>query len=95
MDNENNSIVLTDENGEEREFEVIATLEVEGNEYAILLPLDEETDEALVFKIIEENGEEVLQYVDNDEEIDMVADAYETLMGLDDEDEEDEWDDEE
>ncbi|MCT4565377.1 MAG: DUF1292 domain-containing protein [Maledivibacter sp.] len=77
---ERNIISLMDENNKETEFEVIATLEINETEYAILLPLDEETDEALVFKIARENGEEILEYVDNDEEINMVAEAYDELL---------------
>lgn len=74
-----NMITLLDENNEEKEFQVVATLEINETEYAILLPLDEDTNEGLVFKIIEENGEEVLEYVESDKEIDMVAKAYEEL----------------
>lgn len=73
-------ITLLDENNEEKEFQVVATLEINETEYAILLPLDEDTNEGLVFKIIEENGEEVLEYVESDKEIDMVAKAYEELV---------------
>lgn len=75
-----NMITLLDENNEEKEFQVVATLEINETEYAILLPLDEDTNEGLVFKIIEENGEEVLEYVESDKEIDMVAKAYEELV---------------
>lgn len=84
MENDN-IITLLDEEGEEKDFEVIATLEVDGNEYAILLPLDEDTEEGVVFKIIKENGEEILEYVEDDEEFNMVADAYEAIMNEEDE----------
>lgn len=77
---EKNIITLMDENNKETEFEVVVTLELNDTEYAILLPLDEDTDEGLVFKIVKEDGEEILQYVDNDKEIDMVAEAYEELL---------------
>lgn len=77
--NKDNIITLLDENNKETEFEVIVTLEINETEYAILLPLDEETDEGLVFKVTEENGTEVLSYVEDEKEIDMVAEAYEDL----------------
>lgn len=78
---ERNIIALTDENGVENEFEVLATLEIDETEYAILLPLDEEEgDEALVFKIVREDGEEILEYVEDDEEIELVAQAYDELL---------------
>ena len=75
-----NVITLLDENNKETEFEVIVTLEINESEYAILLPLDEATDEGLVFKVTEENGQEVLSYVEDEKEIDMVAQAYEELL---------------
>ncbi len=75
-----NIVTLLDENNKETEFEVIVTLEINESEYAILLPLDEDTDEGLVFKVTEENGEEVLSYVEDEKEIDMVAQAYEELL---------------
>ena len=34
-------ITLTDENGEETEFEVIASLEIDGNVYYALMPVDD------------------------------------------------------
>lgn len=74
------TIALIDEEGNEKEFEIIATLEVKDNEYAILLPLDEDTDEGVVFKIVEEDGEEVLEYVEDDDEFNMVAEAYEAII---------------
>ncbi len=76
-----NTITLVDEKNMETEFEVVVTLAINDTEYTILLPLDVETDEGLVFRIEKEDGEEILRYVDNDQEIDMVAEAYEELLG--------------
>lgn len=73
-------ISLQDENGEDQEFEIIATLEINEDEYAVLLPLDG-SDEAVIFKVVEEiDGESVLEYVNDDDEFDMVAKAYEELV---------------
>lgn len=73
-------ISLVDENGEEQEFEIIATLELNEDEYAVLLPMDG-SDEAVIFKVVEEiDGESVLEYVNDDEEFEMVANAYEELV---------------
>ncbi len=73
-------ITLLDENDQETDFEVIATLKVNGTDYAILIPLNELGDEAFIFKMIEENGEYVLECIEDDEEFNMVADAYEKLI---------------
>lgn len=88
MSEEMDIILLYDEDGNESEFEVVATLEVEDNEYAILLPRDdsrdpdaEEVDEAYVLRIEQdENGEDILTGIDDEEELNMVIDAYEELV---------------
>lgn len=85
MENDN-LVTLLDENGNETEFEVIATLEVNNNEYAILLPIHEDGEEAFIFKVVEENGEYVLQCVEDDKEFDTVASAYEEILENEDED---------
>ena len=87
------TITLLDENGEETEFEVLGVITVEDIDYAILIPIDEDEDEdqAYIFRIdTDENGEEVLSEVEDDEEFEMVKDAWENLcedeLELDDED---------
>ena len=56
----NDYVVLTDEDGNEVEFEHIDTVEVDGTMYMAFIPAEEE------------DGEEVLVSVDNDEEADRV-----------------------
>jgi uncharacterized protein YrzB (UPF0473 family) len=73
-------ISLIDEEGKETEFEIIATLEVNDKEYAILLPVDSEDEEAFIFRIVDEGDEPVLECVEDDEEFDQVAAAYEELI---------------
>lgn len=80
-----NIITLLDENDNPIDFEVIELLEIEGKRYAFLLPLNEEEtteeDEAVIFRIDpEENGDEVFAYIENDEEWQMVVDAYNELL---------------
>lgn len=88
MSDEMDIILLYDEDGNETEFEVVATLEVDENEYAILLPRDdtrdpdaEEVDEAYVLRIEQdENGEDILIGIDDEEELNTVIEAYEELV---------------
>lgn len=81
MSEENNIIVLTDENGNEVEFEVVADFEFDGEEYAVLLELGADSDDALLFKVVEEaDGQSTLEYVVDDEEFERVAAEYEALM---------------
>ncbi|MDS1004411.1 DUF1292 domain-containing protein [Clostridium sporogenes] len=81
MDNNVNTITLTDEEGEETEFEVITKLDIEDKEYVVVVPKDEEVDDAIALRIDNnDNGEEVLVPVEEDEEFNMVAEAYELLF---------------
>lgn len=71
-------IVLTDENGNDVEFELVSTLEVDGKVYAILQPIGEE--EAYIFNLkYDENGEMELSEIEDDEEFEIVAEQYEML----------------
>lgn len=82
---EDRSIILLDEDGKEHEFEVLDIIEVDGAEYAILFPVedgeDEEVDEAIILKVgTDENGEEILYEIEDDEEWERVADAYDEII---------------
>lgn len=75
---EETRIVLTDENGNDVEFELVSTLEVDGKVYAILQPIGEE--EAYIFNLkYDENGEIELSEIEDDEEFEIVAEQYELL----------------
>ncbi|AJD30779.1 DUF1292 domain-containing protein [Clostridium sporogenes] len=81
MDNNIDTITLTDEEGKETEFEVITKLDIEDKEYVVVVPKDEEVDEAIALRIDNnDKGEEVLVPVEEDEEFNMVAEAYELLF---------------
>ena len=75
---EETRIVLTDENGNDVEFELVSTLEVDGKVYAILQPIGEE--EAYIFNLkYDENGEMELSEIEDDEEFEIIAEQYELL----------------
>lgn len=75
---EETRIVLTDENGNDVEFELVSTLEVDGKVYVILQPIGEE--EAYIFNLkYDENGEMELSEIEDDEEFEIVAEQYELL----------------
>ncbi len=74
-------VTLVDEDGGEHDFEVIDILEVDGKEYAILLPLEEGEGEAVILRIeAGEDGNEVLVDIEDDEEWEKVADAWEEKL---------------
>ncbi len=71
-------ITLTDEDGNETEFEVIATLEIDGNTYYALMPVeDNENGDCVILKLEEdENGDDILSTIDDDDEYERVADVF-------------------
>lgn len=84
-------VILNDDEGNEHEFMHLATLEVDGNTYFVLLPVEEAEEdddeaEAIILRVgKDENGEDMLMDIEDDEEWEKVADAWEEL---EDEDEE-------
>jgi len=71
-------VTLTDEEGNETEFEVIGTIENGGKLYYALAPLAEDNEEYYIFiSTKDENGEEILSTVEDDEEFDRIADIFE------------------
>ncbi len=85
MEYEEQVVTLIDEEGVEHPFAVVEIIEVAGQEYAIMAPMeegdDEEEDEAVIFRleIDEETGDELLAEIEDDEEWEMVANAYTDL----------------
>ncbi len=81
-------LVLVDEEGEEHEFELLAELEVEGQSYRVLVPLEEEEDEdeeteveVVILKVVyDEEGNEFLGDIEEDEEWEKVADAWQEMV---------------
>lgn len=82
MEEEEELFTLTDEEGNESQFALVGDLELDGQEYLALIPADTEgdgeEDEYVILKVtVDENGEEILVTIDDDEEFDRVADAFE------------------
>lgn len=78
MNDDENVIKLLNEDGQEEEFEVLATFAVEEDEYAALLPL--EGEEVYLLKLVyDENEELILMNIEDQDEFTNVAAAYETI----------------
>jgi Protein of unknown function (DUF1292). len=84
------TIILTDEEGEDHEFLHLDTLEVDGSTYFVLMPIleaeeesedaDEDADEAIILKLgKDDQGNEMLVDIDDDEEWEKVADTWENM----------------
>ena len=91
---ENNSyessvFTLTDEEGNEIDFEVIGQHEMNGEHYVALLPAEEaDADdgsdiveyEYVILKLAKDGDEEILVTVDDDDEFDDIADYFDDLF---------------
>jgi len=78
-------VTLVDEEGEEHDFTLIEVIEVDSTEYAILLPTDENgeenSNEAIILKLIQdEEGNDLLVDIEDDDEWEKVAGAYEEMI---------------
>lgn len=81
------TVVLTDDEGKDHKFLDLDTLELEGSTYFLLMPISEEksedkdADEAIILKLGKDaEGGEMLLDIEDDEEWEKVADAWENLV---------------
>jgi len=63
---ESSVLTLTDENGEDMEFEYLDCIEYEGKEYLVLMPAEEESNEIVILEIepVDEDNENYLAVED-------------------------------
>ena len=82
MENDITNITLLDEDGKEVQFEVITKIDIKDSEYVIVSPKEAGPEvEAIILKIdIDEDGKDILYTIEDDEEFDMVSDAYKALF---------------
>ncbi len=63
---ETSILTLTDENGEDVEFEYLDCIEYKGTEYLVLMPADEEASEIVILEVepVDEENENYLSVQD-------------------------------
>jgi len=72
---------LTDEEGNEQDFAVLATCELEGKTYYAMVPAEEDSEVYVILRADEdENGEVSLTTIDDDAEFDRAADALNDIL---------------
>ena len=74
---EANILTLTDENGNDIEFEYLDVIEYQGKEYLILMPADEESNEIVILEIqpVDEENENYLA-VESEEILSAVYEIF-------------------
>ena len=86
MENEREFFTLTDEDGNEIEFELIGTVDVEGVTYHAMIPADQQGEEQGFYEYVilkteeDEDGEEMLVTIDDDAEFDKIADILDDMF---------------
>ena len=86
MENEREFFTLTDEDGNEIEFELIGETEVDGVLYLAMIPADQKGEEQGFYEYVilknevDENGEDMLVTLDDDAEFDKVADSFDDMF---------------
>ena len=71
-----NVIVLTDDEGNDVEFEWLDTLEMNDNTYVVVVPTDEESDEVVILKMEVEDDEETFIGLEDEDEINEVFEEF-------------------
>ena len=66
QEEESNILLLTDENGEDVEFEYLDSIDYEGKEYLVLSPAEEEATEIIILEVepVDEETENYLSVSD-------------------------------
>ena len=70
---------LTDDEGNENDFEMIGSVEVDGKTYCALIPFtedDSEPEEYIVLRVEKDGDEEILVSIEEDDEFDRIADIF-------------------
>ncbi len=96
MEENNELVVLVDDDGKEHTFLVVDVIPVNEFSYAILMPhtekensngeVDVEDLDAYIFRVAEKDGEQVLEEVEEEDEWNLVAEAWESSINELDED---------
>ena len=74
-------LTLTDEDGEETEFEIVDKIVVNGTEYLALVPAVESDEDGLyIYKVIVEDGDEYIEPIEDDKEFEEISETFEDRL---------------
>ena len=77
----NSTSFLTDEEGNEEQFEILGSIELDGKVYYAMTSVEEKSDEYVILRLEGEDGDDVtLVTIDDDDEFDRVADEFEDKL---------------
>ena len=74
-------LTLTDEDGEETEFEIVDKIVANGTEYLALVPaVESEEDGLYIYKVIVEDGDEYIEPIEDDKEFEEISETFEDRL---------------
>ncbi len=77
MEEFDNIVTLTDDEGNDVQFEFLDLVEYQDGEYVVLMPLDDDSGEVLILQIVQEgDDEEVYAGIDDDETLAAVFGVF-------------------
>ena len=72
---------LTDEEtGEEKDFELLARGEIDGQLYFALAPADEDSEDYVILKVFEDGEDIILESIEDDDEFEKAEDYFNDLF---------------
>lgn len=88
VDNTMDVVTLTDDEGNEHEFELLGSVELDGddNEYIVLAEIIEDEilyDDPLICRIVDEEEESILYPVDDEDVIEKIIDKFNEMSECD------------
>ena len=79
-DDEEMTVTLTLDDDSELECAVVAIFPVAERQYIALLPLEEGSDEVFLYRFKKDGDDMQLENIEDDEEFEVVAEAYDSLI---------------
>ena len=71
-----NIIVLTDDEGNDIEFEWLDTIQMNDKTYVVVLPTEEDAEEVVILKVEQEENEDTFVGLEDETEINAVFDVF-------------------
>ena len=86
----NDFVTIIDDEGNEFELELLATIDYNGESFAAFLPTDMDEDEPdyglIILSVVnDENGDELFESIDDDDKLQQVYEMFMTVFEAEDE----------
>ncbi|MBP3285143.1 MAG: DUF1292 domain-containing protein [Clostridia bacterium] len=69
-------VVLTDDEGNDVEFEWLDTVEYNGNQYIVVIPTDDDAEDVVILRMEKNDEEETFVGLEDEKEVNEVFDVF-------------------